>query len=90
MQNTYIFIPGGESFLTVPEYRDFLSTTLVEWNLDPYAPREPQKKWKTELARRLTEAGHIVYIPNFPNQIDAKYNDWKLFFEAWIQKIEIY
>lgn len=26
-------------------------------------------------------------MPNFPNPQNAKYNEWKLFFNAWIEKI---
>jgi phage pi2 protein 07 len=53
--NTYIFIPGGESFLDQSEYQEFITSTLVEWNLQPFMVKEEQKKWKSELAKKLTE-----------------------------------
>ncbi len=30
--NTYILIPGGESFLDDAEYQHFIISTLVDWN----------------------------------------------------------
>ena len=53
--NTYIFIPGGEAFLDQSEYRDFITSTLVDWNLEPFSAKEEKKKWKIELAKKLTE-----------------------------------
>lgn len=87
--NTYIFIHGGESFATQSEFDEFLTTTLVDWNLEAYTPKEPKKKWKKSLADELSTQGNLVYMPNFPNQIGAKYNEWKQFFDIWLGKIEI-
>ena len=87
--NTYIFIHGGESFSHEKEYEEFISETLVEWNLEAFAEKETKKKWKTELAKKLTSSGNRVYLPNFPNSMNAKYNEWKIFFEKWIEKVEI-
>lgn len=87
--NTYILIPGGESFLDDSDYQDFITSTLVDWNSSAFFIWEEQKKWKIELARKLTEKGNLVYIPTFPNAINAHYNEWKVFFDAWIEKIEI-
>ncbi|MBC7503665.1 alpha/beta hydrolase, partial [Candidatus Gracilibacteria bacterium] len=58
-------------------------------NSEPFSVKEEKRKWKSELATKLTEAGNLVYTPNFPNPINASYNDWKIFFEAWIECIEI-
>ena len=87
--NTYILIPGGESFLDDTEYQHFIISTLVDWNSSAFLIWEEQKKWKTELAKKLTEAGNLVYTPNFPNAINAHYVEWKVFFEAWMRKIEV-
>lgn len=53
--NTYIFIHGGESFSSREEYKKWITSTLVEWNREPYAIREEKKKWKIELAEKLLE-----------------------------------
>ncbi len=87
--NTYIFIPGGESFLDNAEYQHFITSTLVDWNSSAFLNWEEQKKWKTELAKKLTETGNLVYMPNFPNESNAHYVEWKLFFESWTECIEI-
>jgi uncharacterized protein len=87
--NTYIFIHGGESFPTNEQYIHWISTTAVEWNIESYTIREEKKKWKTELAKKLVEEGNIVYLPNFPNPQNAKYEEWKIFFESWILNISI-
>lgn len=86
---TYIFIHGGESFQTHEEYLKWIETTAVEWNLDPFAIKTEKKKWKTEIAIKLTLNGDIVYLPNFPNPQNAKYSEWKLFFDAWITQIPL-
>ena len=52
---TYIFIHGGESFGSHEEYKKWITSTLVEWNTEPYNIREEKKKWKTELANKLLE-----------------------------------
>lgn len=87
--NTYIFIPGGEAFSRESEYQYFITSTLVDWNKEPFSVKEEKRKWKSELATKLTETGNLVYMPNFPNPINARYNEWKIFFETWIEHIEI-
>ncbi len=52
---TYIFIDGGESFVTQEQYINWISTTAVEWNLAPIATEEKKKRWKSELAKKLIE-----------------------------------
>lgn len=85
--NTYIFIHGGEAFSSESEYQNFIQSTLVEWSMEPFSAKEDKKKWKTELAKKLSEEYNLVYMPNFPNPLNAHYNEWKIFFEAWIEQI---
>jgi hypothetical protein len=87
--HTYIFIPGGESFSYQSDYMHFITSTLIDWNLETFSEKKEKKKWKIELAKTLSAQGDLVYMPNFPNAIDAKYAEWKMFFEAWIERIEI-
>lgn len=87
--NTYICIHGGESFKTEREYLEWLTTTGVAWNIDPYVEKEYKKKWKEDIAQVLSNRWDLVYMPNFPNEVNAKYHEWKLFFDAWIRTIEI-
>jgi predicted alpha/beta-fold hydrolase len=37
----------------------------------------------------LIEEWNIVYFPSFPNPQNAKYEEWKIFFESWIQSIKV-
>lgn len=86
---TLIFIHGGESFTNHTEYLHWIQTTAVEWNMKPFEVIEEKKRWKLEIAKKATAAGDLVYIPDFPNPQNAKYDEWKLFFDAWISRIQI-
>jgi hypothetical protein len=87
--NTYIFIHGGESFKTDRDYIEWLTTTGVEWNHDPYTEWENKRKWREDIAQSLTNRWDLVYMPEFPSKQNAKYDEWKLFFDAWIRAIKI-
>ena len=84
---TLIFIHGGESFSTKEEYLDWIEDTYPEWMLDAWAPKEEKMDWKMEIAEISTQNGDTVYMPQFPNKLNAKYDEWKIFFDAWIGKI---
>lgn len=86
---TIIFIHGGESFGTHKEYIDWIQTTAVLWNTTPFEITETKKRWKLEIAQQITEQGSLVYLPEFPNPQNAKYDEWKLFFDAWISQIQL-
>ncbi len=86
---TLIFIHGGESFRTHEEYLNWIETQAVEWNLSPFEIHEEKKRWKLEISRRVTELGDNVYLPDFPNPQNAKYEEWKLFFDAWIRRVQL-
>lgn len=51
---TYIFIHGGESFQTHEDYLKWIETTAVAWNIDPFVTKTEKKKWKSEIANKLT------------------------------------
>ncbi len=86
---TIIFVHGGESFASEQEYLSWIVSTWVDWNLEPYSEKEEKKKWKIEIAKHAIVHDYRVYMPNFPNPQNAKYSEWKLFFENWISRIEI-
>lgn len=86
---TIIFIHGGESFTTHEEYIHWIQTTAVLWNSEPFEIAETKKRWKLEIAKQATEQENLVYLPEFPNPQNAKYDEWKLFFEAWISQVQI-
>lgn len=84
---TLIFIHGGESFPTQGEYLDWIKNTYPEWMMEAWIPREEKIDWKFRIAEQATRNGDIVYMPQFPNKLNAKYDEWKIFFDAWIRKI---
>ncbi len=83
---TLIFVEGGMSFSTYEEYLSWLQSEYIEWSSVPYSP-EPKKKWKQKLAREWIEKWGIVYMPEMPCDLDAKYNEWKIVFEWVLSKI---
>ena len=69
-----VFIHGGETFET---YDDFLAA-LKSWEFDP--DKFKIKKWKDTLPEVLGE-GFDVIAPVMPNKYNAKYKEWKIWFE---------
>jgi len=67
-------IHGGDSFETHEEYLDYLRTKEV--TLEYFS----QKGWKSTLADRLVGV-LTVYSPRMPNMNDARYAEWKIWFE---------
>jgi len=74
-----IFIHGAESF---SEYKDFLEYLKTCDLGDPLEP--PKKRWKNELPEAL-EGLCDVYMPQMPNKQNAKYEEWKIWFERHFQ-----
>ncbi|MBP9779880.1 hypothetical protein KBD33_04655 [Candidatus Gracilibacteria bacterium] len=77
---TLIFIHGGMSFTSQEEYLSWLQSDYTSWCTEKWTPGK--KKWKTEAARKWTELGGTVYIPEAPNELNAKYNEWKIVFDT--------
>ncbi len=83
---TLIFIHGWESFETQEKYLRFLEDTYVDWQSEPWTPEE-KTSWSKEIAKKWHANGWIVYMPVFPNKLDAKYNEWKVVFEGILSKL---
>ena len=69
------FIHGGESYSDYNAYLEHLRTVSIE---DPLAERP--KRWKYTLQDELGEA-YEVFLPSMPNSQNAKYEEWKIWFE---------
>jgi len=67
-------IHGGDSFLTYRAYIDFLKNFEIDFS------KESKKRWKDNLQEDLGE-GYEVIKPRMPNQFNAKYLEWKIWFE---------
>ncbi len=73
MKTSVVIIHGGTTFDTYEEYWKYLeSSTLTLEKIN-------RKNWKDFLAENLTEF-EVVY-PKMPNSKNARYPEWKLWFE---------
>ena len=74
MKRQIFFIHGAESFSKYDDFLHYLKTAP----LDPF--KEPSKRWTHTLREDLGEAFE-VFMPQMPNKQNAKYEEWKLWFE---------
>lgn len=77
MKQQIFVIHGGDAFNTYEEY--FSSLEKYEVDLE----RLQQKGWKTTLGDILGDK-YDVYLASMPNSRNAKYNEWKLWFEKYL------
>lgn len=84
--NTLVFINGWESFHDYDSYLRWLTDTYVTWNLDPWEEKPEKWQWKQAIAKKFTDRGWSVFLPQMP-PLNAKYNEWKAFFEAFFTRI---
>ncbi len=84
---TLIFVHGGESFNTDTEYERFLRTVYSDWQSKSWSPSEEKSSWKDVIAKKWYFQGNQVFMPVFPNKLNARYEDWKIVFEGIISKL---
>lgn len=72
-----VIVPGGKTFKTYQDYLDYLKNTEVD--LEKYM----EKDWKSQLQEDLGEE-YEVFLLKMPNPTNAKYKEWKLFFDKII------
>ena len=76
MKQQVVYIYGGESYLNHDDFLERLRTKPV-WEL----PWEPKKgKWSAALPEELG-SDYEVFMPVMPNKQNAKYEEWKIWFE---------
>lgn len=75
MKKQVFYIHGGDAFSDPKDFVQFLRTIPIR-NL-PGA--EPLKKWSSTLAEDLG-GEYEVFMPSMPNSLNAKYEEWKLWF----------
>lgn len=74
-----IVIHGGDAF---PSYEDYL-LFLKSWEIDFERYRKGSESWKRSLGDRLGE-GFEVITPDMPNKMNARYEEWKIWFDKFI------
>ncbi len=77
MNKQVIFIHGGSSY---SDYDTFIAC-LKEESIDPFEVKE--KRWHQGLAESLGDE-YEVFSPRMPNADNAKYLEWKIWFEKYI------
>jgi len=81
MKQQILVIHGGNSFHSYEEYLDYLRTKKID--LDHLQRND----WKTRLAEGLGEGFQVIF-PSMPNKQNAKYLEWKIWFERFVPFLE--
>lgn len=76
MKKQVVIIHGGDTFKTHEEFLSFLKN----FQIDPYYFKN--KGWKDTLQNKLGDDFEVI-SPNMPNKINAKYLEWKIWFEKY-------
>ena len=82
MKKQVFIIHGGDTFKTYEEYLLFLK----DWEIDFEKYKENKKDWKINLQEELGDEFEVI-APKMPNKINAKYLEWKIWFEKFIPYI---
>lgn len=77
MKQQVVYIHGGKAFSKYENFLEYLRTTEV----DPF--KEHEERWPTNLASELGD-GFEVIAPSMPNKQNARYEEWKIWFERHI------
>lgn len=83
MKHQIFVIHGGDTFDTYEEYLKFLK----DWEIDFEEYRSGKSGWKKTLGERLGKDFEVI-MPNMPNSLNAKYAEWKIWFDKFIPHFE--
>ncbi|HRZ30232.1 MAG TPA: hypothetical protein P5274_00975 [Candidatus Paceibacterota bacterium] len=74
MKTQVVIIHGGDTFETQEEYLNYLKSYRIE-NLNYFR----KKSWKGSLQERLDDNFDVI-TPQMPCKLNAKYEEWKIWF----------
>ena len=77
-----VYIHGGGSFSRYENYLEYLRTK----EFDPF--EEKAQRWTKPFLEGLAEEGWEVFAPSMPNSSNAKYAEWKIWFERHMQYLQ--
>ncbi len=83
MKRQVVVIHGGDSFKTHKEYLRFLKA----WRIDFKRYLLGKNDWKRYLGKTLGKNYEVV-LPDMPNKTNAKYTEWKIWFEKFISYLK--
>lgn len=75
MKKQVVVIGGGDVFRTRKEFVSFLKKYKID-DLDYFS----KKGWKNSLQKELGKSFEVIR-PEMPNKFDARYSEWKIWFE---------
>jgi valyl-tRNA synthetase/predicted alpha/beta hydrolase family esterase len=78
-----VMIHGGDSFERYDNYLEFIK----DWDLDASdynGIKTNWGSWKRDLQKDLAGYNINVFYPDFPNKLNAKYEEWKIWFEKFL------
>ncbi|MBX4181306.1 alpha/beta hydrolase [Candidatus Parcubacteria bacterium] len=82
MKKQIVIIHGGGTFATYEDYLNFLRS--YEINIERYkTDKDDWKPW----VRRMLQENYEVITPHMPNKTNARYEEWKLWFEKFFPYI---
>jgi len=79
MKKQVVVIHGGDTFETYEEYLNFLRG--YEIDIERY--KSDKRDWKPWLRQRLG-SDYEVILPIMPNKTNARFDEWKIWFEKFI------
>lgn len=82
MKKQIVIIHGGDSFDSYEKYLNSLKNWEV--SLETFLPK---KDWKTSLQTELGEDFQVL-APRMPNKQNAKYAEWKIWFERMLPFVQ--
>jgi len=83
MKKQVVVIHGGDTFDTYEEWFEYLKKKPLNFE----RIKSPQGDWKDGLGEKLGSDFEMVF-PQMPNKQNAKYAEWKIWFETIIPYLE--
>jgi len=77
MKTQIITIHGGETFGSYDTYITWLRSSVIDFN------RATTKSWKDTIGEILGDDYEVISL-KMPNSLNAKYLEWKIWFEKYI------
>lgn len=82
MTRQVLTIGGGDTFESREDYLDFLKS--LEIDFERY--KDPKDSWRRTLREKLGEGYEVIDV-DMPNKLNAKYEEWKIWFEKFLPYI---